>query len=83
MRRVVAFGGMVLAEALRGENGVLPLMVAHYDGFELYRGLADVGGVRLVLALAMYHDTVRARKMQAKRTGRRWVRRPVAVRAAV
>ncbi|ADR37779.1 peptidoglycan-binding LysM (plasmid) [Oceanithermus profundus DSM 14977] len=95
MRRVVTFetedfvlearpdaDPKVLAEALRGEDGVPPLMVAHYDGFELYRGLADVGGVRFALALAMYRDAVRARQVQAKRAERRRARRPVAVRAA-
>ena len=71
-----------LAEALRGEDEVPPLMVAHYDGFELYRGLADEGGVAFVLALAMYRDGVRARQVRAKRAERRRGRRPVAVRAA-
>lgn len=72
----------VVAEALRGEEDVPPLVTVSYDGFELYRGLADEGGVRFALALAMYRDGVRYRQIEAKRAQRKRQRRVPVVRAA-
>lgn len=72
----------VVAEALRGEEDVPPLVTVSYDGFELYRGLADEGGVRFALALAMYRDGVRYRRIEAQRAQRKRQRRVPVARAA-
>jgi len=72
----------VVAEALAGEEGVPPLVVVRYDGFELYRGLADVGGVRFALTLAMYRDAVRRRQIEGRRAERQRQRRKAPARAA-
>jgi len=71
----------VVAEALCGEEEVPPLVVARYDGFELYRGLADVGGVRFALTLAMYRDAVRRHQIEGQRAERKR-RRKATTRAA-
>lgn len=72
----------VVAKALAGEGGVPPLVKVSYDGFELYRGLADVGGVRFALTLAMYRDAVRRRQIEDRRAERQRQRRKAPARAA-
>jgi len=73
---------VALAEALRGEAGVPPRVTVHYDGFKIYDGAGDTGGVRFALTLAMYRDAVRARQVRAKRAERQRQRRSVPAQAA-